>query len=75
MLKRNAPKARKRAREVMAPGQDDIMMAWYEDGIPSCFNIDSYPGACQDYTRAKLMCCFPLQEDVDAESQPLGNYL
>ena len=31
ILKRNAPKARKRAREVMAPGQDDIMMAWYED--------------------------------------------
>ena len=58
----------------MAPGQDNIMMAWYEDGIPSCFNIDSYPGACQDYTRAKLRCCFPLQEVVDAESQPFGNY-
>ena len=65
----------------MAPGQDNIMMAWYEDGmawyedgIPSCFNIDSYPGACQDYTRAKLRCCFPLQEDVGAESQPFGNY-
>ena len=65
----------------MAPGQDDIMMAcyedgmaWYEDGIPSFFDIDSYPGACQDYTRAKLRCCSPLQEDVGAESQPFVNY-
>ena len=51
-----------------------ILILYQGAFIDNDLDIDSYPGACQDYTRAKLRCCFPLQEDVDAEYQPVGNY-
>ena len=50
-----------------------ILILYQGSFIDIDLDIDSYPGACQDYIRAKLKCCFPLQEDVDAESQPVVN--